>query len=179
MLLVDAIEKNYINFHSLLLFGSQLRYAPEVAEAPSAQWQGMFFPPNIAVKKTWKTPLTHFLCKEIKHLKSISGKCLMLPLIVQENNMNIKLLFQVTAVSVCAPPENKHLPVLHWDDLISNGWLFYSQGCRRHRARQGTRTTSLSSPLLRSLLSLEGACPQLSFDHSFLVSSPLDERSSC
>ena len=61
-------------------------------------------------QNTRKAPLMHFLCKEIKHLKSISGKYLMLPLRLQENNRNIELLYQVTAVSACAPPENKHLP---------------------------------------------------------------------
>lgn len=121
-------------------------------------------------QNTWKAHLMHFLCKEIKHLKSISGKYLMLPLRLQENNRNIELLYQVTAVSACAPPEKKHLPVLPWDDL-SNGWPFYSQGCSRHRAK-GTRTMSAPSYLLTSLLCLpqqrrEGAYPRLSLPWPF------------
>lgn len=139
-------------------------------------------------QNTWKTPLVHFLCKEIKHLKSISGKYFIFPLRVQENNRNIELLYQVTAVSVCAPPENKHLPVLPWDDL-SNGWPFYRQGCRRHRARQGTRTMSVANHLLTqpslstSVMAgkrhaLSWACLE-PFDHSFWVSPALDECSSC
>lgn len=135
-------------------------------------------------QKSWKAPLMHFLCKEIKHLKSISGKCLMLPLRVRENNRNIKLLFQVTAVFVCLPPENKHPPVLHWDYLTGNGCLFYRQGCRRHRARQGTRTTSSSSPRLSSLLSLphqwlERGMPSAELWSFFSSFFPPEERSSC
>lgn len=103
-------------------------------------------------QNTRKARLMHFLCKGIKHLKSISGKYLMLPLRLQENNRNIELVYQVTAVSACAPLENRHLPVLPWDDP-SNGWPFYSQGCSRHRAK-GTRTMSAASHLLTSLLCL-------------------------
>lgn len=173
-------------FHSLPIFGAWLRYVSEVAEAPSAQWEEMLFLPNIAVKTLGKH--TRFSRKEIKQLKSIAGKYLMLSLRQQENNRNIQLLYQVTAVSACAPPENKHLPPLPWNDL-SNVWPFYSQGCRRHRARQGIRTMSAASRLLTSLLCLpqrwlERGMPSrwaclAPFDHSFWVSPTLGKCSSC
>ena len=139
-------------------------------------------------QNTWKAPLMHFLCKEIKHLKSISGKHLMLLLRAQENNRNIELLCQVTAASTCGPPEKKYLPVLPWDDL-SNGWPFYSQGCRTHRARRGTRTMSAASHLLTqpslSAPEMAGKGHALSwaclgpFDLSFWVSATLGKCSNC
>lgn len=108
---------------------------------------------QLSFQNTWQEPFMHFSCKEIKHLKSISDKYLMLPLKVQENKRNIELLGQVTDVSSCAPPETKQPLVLLWDDL-SYSWPFPRQKCRRHRVIPGPRAMSAVSCQLTRFLSV-------------------------
>lgn len=130
----------------------------------------MLFLPKHGCQNTWKAPLMHFSCKEIKDFKSISGQYLILPLRVQENNKNIGLLYQVTTVFTCGPPEKKHLPVLPWSAL-STGWPFYSQGCwdTELDREPGHQQQDASSPVFSVCPSdaWKRSCPQLSLPWAF------------